>query len=171
MRLEPLCHISMRYEESSWHRPYSQHGDRGEGGEALGFGRGAGTVTGEVLGGRLVWANYPRRREDGVWTPNLRGFIRTEGGSELLLSVHGQSIDEDSPRPLRAILARLEFTTEDPAFTWLNTCFVVGEGEIDGDTEQWWLDAFVCVNEQAGHAPAIGAALPARFRQGPSRDR
>jgi hypothetical protein len=53
-----------------------------------------------------------------------------------LLSGHDQSIDEDSPRPLRAILARLEFTTEDPAFTWLNTCFVVGEGELDGDSEQ-----------------------------------
>jgi hypothetical protein len=60
----------------------------------------------------LVWANYPRRREDGVWTPNLRGFIPHRGGSELLLSVHGQSIDEDSPRPLRAILARLEFNAE-----------------------------------------------------------
>lgn len=157
MRLEPLCHVSMRYEESSWHRPYRQAGDRGGGEEALGFGRGAGTVTGDVLGGQLVWANYPRRREDGVWTPNLRGFIRTVGGNELLLSGHGQIIDEDSPRPLRAILARLEFTTEDPAFTWLNTCFVVGEGELDGDSEQWWLDAFVCVNEQAGHGPAIGA--------------
>jgi hypothetical protein len=167
MRLEPLCHVSMRYQESSWLRPYGQHGDPGGGREALKFGRGAGTVTGGVLDGELVWANYPRRREDGVWTPNLRGLIRTEEGSEILLSIHGQSVDEDSPRSMRAILARLEFATEDPALTWLNTCFVVGEGEIDRETEQWWLDAFVCVNEQARYAPAIGAEPPGRFRQGP----
>jgi hypothetical protein len=37
MRLEPLCHVSMRYEESSWHRPYRQAGVRGGGEEALGL--------------------------------------------------------------------------------------------------------------------------------------
>jgi Protein of unknown function (DUF3237) len=167
MRLESLCRVSMRYGQSSWHRPYRQHDVPG--GEALGFGHGTGTVTGEVLRGQLVWANYPRRREDGVWTPNLRGYIRTDDGSEILLSMHGQSIDQDCGRPLRAILARLEFTTEDPAYAWLNTCFVVGEGEIDEQTEQWWLDAFVCVNEQAAHSPAIGAEPPVRFRQGAAR--
>ena len=81
----------------------------------------------------------------------------------------GQSIDQDGPQPLRAISARLEFCTGDPAFAWLNTCFVVGEGEIDEDTEQWWLDAFGCVNEQAAYPPAIGAEPPARFRQGHPR--
>lgn len=169
MRLEPLCRVTMRYEESSWHRPYRRDSDRG--GEALGFGRGTGTVTGDVLRGQLMWANYPRRREDGVWTPNLRGFIRTDASAEILLSIHGQSIDEASPRPRRSILARLEFTTEDPTFAWLNTCFVVGEGEINEDTEQWWLEVFICVNEQVAHRPAIGAEPPARFRQGPRPER
>jgi hypothetical protein len=164
MRLEPLCRVSMRYEEASWHRPYGRNSDPGR--EALGFGRGSGTVTGDVLQGRLVWANFPRRREDGVWTPNLRGYIRTDGGSDILLSVHGQSIDQDSPQPVLAILARLEFTTEEPALAWLNACFVVGEGEIDHDTEHWWLDAFVCINEPARCPPALGAEPPARFRQG-----
>jgi hypothetical protein len=40
--------------------------------EALGFGHGEGRVSGE-LEGTISWANYPRRRQDGVWTPNLRG--------------------------------------------------------------------------------------------------
>jgi len=61
----------MRYADASWHRPY---GARGDGAEGLGFGRDDGTVSGEITG-TLVWANYPRRREDGVWTPNLRGVI------------------------------------------------------------------------------------------------
>ena len=154
----------MGYADFSWHRPYGSDGERGR--EGLGFGAGTGTITGDVLRGTVVWANYPRRREDGVWTPNLRGFVRTDEGSELLFAIHGQSVEEQGPRLLRAILARLEFTTGDPAYSWLNTCFVVGEGEIDEDTQAWWLDAFVCVNERAVHPPAVGAEPPARFRQG-----
>src|SRR3954466_6415638 len=150
MRLEPLCRISMRYLVGSWHRPYgdSEHA------EAAGFGQGDGEVSGEIEG-TLVWANYPRKRQDGVWTPNLRGLITAADGSELLASIHGQSIDEQVPGHARAILARIELTTEAAAFRWLNTCFIVGEGEIDEEREGWWLDTFVCVNEVAQGPPAL----------------
>ena len=45
----------MRYAAGSWHRPY---GARDDGAEGLGFGRGEGTVSGEIAR-TLVWANYP----------------------------------------------------------------------------------------------------------------
>ena len=150
----------MRYGDASWHRPY---GIRDGGEEALGFGQGEGSVSGE-LEGTLVWANYPRRRQDGVWTPNLRGMLRTADGAELLVSMHGQSIDEQAPWSRRAILARVELTTDAQPYRWLNTCFLVGEGEIDEGREHWWLDVFVCVNEQAQGPPALGAEPPPRFR-------
>jgi hypothetical protein len=145
----------MRYDAASWHRPYGRE-------EGAGFGQGGGEVSGE-LQGSVVWANYPRRREDGVWTPNLRGAITTRAADEILLSIHGQSIEEDAPGR-RAILARIELTSDAERWRWLNTCFFVGEGEIDEAREQWWLDVFVCVNEQAQGPPAIGAEPPERFR-------
>ncbi|HEX2420933.1 MAG TPA: hypothetical protein VHL55_04975, partial [Acidimicrobiia bacterium] len=77
----------MRYRDGSWHRPYGQDGD---GSEGLGFGTGEGNITGEIVG-TVAWANFPRRREDGVWTPNLRGVITLVDGTELLISIHGQS--------------------------------------------------------------------------------
>ena len=118
----------MRYEGASWHRPYGRpDGDE----EALGFGHGDGTVRGEIEGD-VIWANYPRRRQDGVWTPNLRGMITARDGSELFVSIHGQS---------------------------------VGEGEIDEERENWWLDSYVYVNEQAQAPPALGTEPPERFRQ------
>ena len=161
MRLEPLCRVSMRYFTGSWHRPFgSRDGEE----EALGFGQGDGVVSGEIEG-NVEWANHPRRRQDGVWTPNLRGVITTSDGSELLLSVHGQSVQEEGPGERRAILARVELTTEAEAYRWLNTCFVVGEGEIDEERERWWLDCHVCVNELAQGPPAIGSEPPERFRQ------
>ena len=130
----------------------------------IGFGQGDGSVSGEIEG-TLVWANYPRRRQDGVWTPNLRGQITLHDGSEVLVSIHGQSVQEAGPTPRRAILARAELTTEADPYRWLNTCFLVGEGEIDEEREHWWLDTYVCVNEQAQGPPALGAEPPARFRQ------
>jgi hypothetical protein len=160
VRIERLCRISLRYTDASWHRPY---GSGETGAEGVGFGRGDGTVTGEI-NGTVAWANYPRRREDGVWTPNLRGVITTGSGSDLLIAVHGQSVQEkDSGR--RAILARVEFTTEAASHRWLNTCFVIAEGEIDEERDRWWLDAYVCLNEVAVGQPAIGVDPPDRFRQ------
>ena len=84
----------MRYVEGSWHRPYGAQADEDEG---LGFSHGDGAVTGGIEGS-LVWANYPRRRQDGVWTPNLRGRIAAHDGNEILLSIHGLSILEQGPR-------------------------------------------------------------------------
>ena len=79
MRLESFCRFAMRYLDASWHRPYGQVG---EDGEAIGFGHGDGSVSGEIEGA-FVWANYPRRRQDGVWTPNLRGKIALHDGGEV----------------------------------------------------------------------------------------
>jgi len=155
----------MRYGDASWHSPYGEL-DGHE--EALGFGQGDGTATGE-LEGAVVWANFPRRRQDGVWTPDLRGVLRTSAGAELLLSIHGQSVAERGPASRRAILARVELTTDAEPYRWLNTCFLVGEGEIDEEREHWWLDVFVCVHEQAEAPPALGAEPPERFRQAAPR--
>lgn len=151
----------MRYTDASWHQPYGSHGGDEEG---LGFGQGDGVVGGEIEG-KLAWANFPRRRQDGVWTPNLRGMIATRDGDELLVSIHGQSVQEQAPSNRRAILARVELSSEAASYRWLNTCFLVGEGEIDEERETWWLDTYVCVNEQAQGPPAIGAEPPERFRQ------
>jgi hypothetical protein len=81
MQLESLRRLSMYYAAGSWHRPFGfRAGDE----EALGFGHGWGVVAGEIEV-QLVWANYPRRRQDGVWTPNLRGVITARDGGELLV--------------------------------------------------------------------------------------
>jgi hypothetical protein len=160
MRLEPLFRISMRYADAAWIRPFGTA-------ECAGFGWGEGTVTGDVLRGQVRWANYPRRREDGVWTPNLRGAIRTEDGAEVLISLHGQSVQEESTTGVgRAILTRIELLSAvGGKYGWLNTSFIVGEGEINEETDEWWIQAYVCINEVVAHPPAIGDMPPEPFRQ------
>jgi len=84
----------MRYTGgSSWHRPYARPDGTNE--EEFGYGTGEGTVTGDLINGTLTWVNVPRRREDGVWTPDLRGFIKADDGGELLVFIQGLSIDGD----------------------------------------------------------------------------
>jgi len=154
----------MRYDEGTWVRPFGAA-------EGAGFGWGEGVVSGEILDGSLRWANAPRRREDGVWTPNLRGVIKTSDGAEILVAVHGQSVEEATAgEARRAILARVELVTEHERYRWLNTSFLVGEGEIDQDTEAWWIETYVCINEVVAHPPAIGSVPPARFKQAPRED-
>jgi hypothetical protein len=100
-----------------------------------------------------------------VWTPNLRGVITAEDGAEILISLHGQSMTEEpAGGARRVILTRLELLSEHESYRWLNTSFTVGEGEIDEEAEDWWVQAFVCVNEMVEHPPAIGRAPPERFR-------
>ena len=96
MRLEPLCRLTIRYSQASWHRP--SRGAAGRAEEGLGFGLGEGEAAGEIEG-TVIWANYPRRREDGVWTPNLRGALTARDGDEILVAIHGQSVEESAPRP------------------------------------------------------------------------
>ena len=156
MRLEPFGKLVLRYTQASWHRPFG-------GEEGAGFGAGDGELTG-MLEGSVSWSNFPRRREDGVWTPNVRGYIKTADGDEILLSIHGQSVLERVANH-RAILARIELTTEVERHRWLNTSFLVGEGEIDEDRGELWITTYVCVNEQALGPPAIGEEPPHLFRQ------
>ena len=112
----------MRYGAASWHRPYG-------GAEGLGFGQGDGSVSGE-LEGAVAWANYPRRREDGVWTPNLRGAITTGTGDEILLSI--RATDEAWPFQEAVPAARVvrDATGDRGPIEGLERGFAAARGEV-----------------------------------------
>jgi len=149
MRLEPVCRLEMQYEaDAAWLRPY---GDK----EGAGFGYGRGTVEGPRLRGKGVWANHPRRREDGVWCPDCHGFITTDEGVKILFTLQGYSIDEATPAVRRAIVAAIWFRAQDERYRWLNYHICVGEGEIDETTEMWWFKISAVVNEAAVAPPKI----------------
>jgi len=92
-----------------------------------------------------------------------RPYRRSAGEPEQGLSF-GRG-EEDAPGHRRPILARVELTTEAATYRWLDTCSLVGGGEIDEEREVWWLHTHVCQNEGAHGPPAIGEQPPARSRQ------
>jgi uncharacterized protein DUF3237 len=152
MRLEYLCEIRMRYDtDATWLVPYEPYGGR----QAIGFGIGSGQVAGERVRGTIQWANHPTRREDGVWCPNMTGAILTEDGVRLVVRVRGLSILEKAPGRRRAIVATAWFHAEDDRYRWLNYILGIGEGEIDEETEEWWIRFAEARNEVAAGPPAI----------------
>ncbi|GAB2477888.1 DUF3237 domain-containing protein [Jatrophihabitans fulvus] len=157
MELRPLCRFALRYDHASWHRPYA--GDQGQG-----FGAGTGTVDGPALTGTLLWSNHAHRREDGVWCPSVRGYVTTSDGAEVLVAIDGVSVLERAPDVRRSVLATVAFTTSADAYRWLNTAFVVGEGEFSEVEGGWWLQCHLARNELVAHPPAIGVEPPLAFR-------
>jgi hypothetical protein len=115
-----------------------------------------GTMKGPKLGGMVAWANHPRRREDGVWLPDVHGSIATADGAKLLFEMRGYSVLEKAAGERRAITAVLLFQASDPRYKWLNTAVAPAEGEIDEETGRVSLRVFVCVNEVASGPPAVG---------------
>jgi len=144
----------MRYEpEAAWLRPYGEK-------EGAGFGHGRGTVEGPRLQGKGIWANHPRRREDGVWCPDCNGFITTNDGAEVLFTIQGYSIDQATPTVRRAIVAAVWFRAQDERYRWLNYHVCIGEGEIDETTEVWWFNINAAVDEVAVAPPKLAWAKP-----------
>lgn len=70
-----------------------------------------------------------------MWTPNLRGVIRTEDGAEILITLHGQSVAEQTSAGVRrAILTRVELLSEDERYRWLNTSLTAASGPSAAST-------------------------------------
>jgi len=148
MRLDPLCDAILQYEgEGVWLKPYGEA-------EAAGFGAGVGSMKGTRLSGKLAWANHPRRREDGVWCPDVHGSIATADGAQLLFEMRGYSVLEKAKREMRAITAVFLFQASDPRYKWLYTTVAPAEGEIDEEAGRVTLRVFACVNEAAPGPPA-----------------
>ena len=155
MRLEKLYKMDAYYRgEGVWLRPYGDH-------EAAGHGSGDGTLDGDRIRGRLTWSNHPRKREDGVWCPNLTGYVTTDDGAQVLVEIQGYSVREDTKEVRRAVTVTARFQAADPKYRWLNFVIGAGEGEIvesdtdKSDLDHWWLQIYAVVNETAKAGPAI----------------
>ena len=51
----------------------------------------------------------PRRREVGVWCPDLDRFVLRSEGAKVLVAIRGYSVLEDAPEYRRAIIATVTF--------------------------------------------------------------
>ena len=77
---------------------------------------------------RLRAANFPRRRADGVLTPDFRGVLETDDGATIVFSWHGFArLDPESG--VRRLVGAITHLSDDSRYDWLNdsVCTVTGE--------------------------------------------
>jgi hypothetical protein len=94
------------------------------------YGRGNGTVRWGEMTGTVEWTNFPPRRPDGVYLPNLTGVIRLEGSDHpVMYRMRGIShLTDDGQHRLFA--GPVRWFTDHPELLWLNDRWGYEEGEI-----------------------------------------
>ncbi len=107
------------------------------------IGRGEGTVDWSGVRGRIEWTNFPPRRPDGAFLPDITGIVRLDGHERpVLYRMHGISLlPDDEGRRLFA--GPVRWYTDEPELMWLNDRWGFEEGQLDLGTMRFATRAYV----------------------------
>lgn len=122
MRLKPLYRVRFHYPES-WAAELS--GKYGSERALLMFA--AGTCEGGISG-RFRGANFPRRRVDEQFLPDLKGVIEADDGATILCEYRG--FGRPQPAGARQVVLSATHSTSAAGYAWLNDTVCVGSGEV-----------------------------------------
>lgn len=138
MDLEPLCDMSLQYDDEGFDlvRPYG-----GEEGSAYGTGRGR--VEGERLAGDVRWANHPHRRGDETMLPDAAGVIHTDDDALVVFRMAGRTIWSEDGSTGGQVL-HLTMEAEQEPYRWLNDVVCLVEGTIEVEKLEMRASVFVC---------------------------
>ncbi|MCA1830885.1 MAG: hypothetical protein ABR552_07250 [Actinomycetota bacterium] len=115
--------------------------------EAAGYAEGAGAIAGPAITGELRWSNRARRRSDGIWFVDIRGYITTSDRARILLRMSGRSLPEHEPQQTRDVVLWASLECEDERYAWLGDVAAVVEGRFDPRRGSLRLRVFGCTNE------------------------
>ena len=118
MKLVPFYRIRFMYPEG-WAVDLSD----GEQHLYLAEGRCEGAITGRFRG-----ANFPRRRPDGTFRPDLRAVIETDDSATIMLEWHGYG--RAYPVGRRQIVGAVFHLSDDERYSRLNDVVCVSIGEV-----------------------------------------
>ena len=98
------------------------------------IGRGEGTVNWDGREGTIEWTNFPLRRPDGVYLPDITGLIKlADSEHTIIYRMQGISLLPDEQN-CRLVAGPVRWYTDDPEFSWLNDRWGFEEGELDTET-------------------------------------
>jgi hypothetical protein len=122
VRLEPLYRLRFGYPEE-----YEVHIDGPRGQESQYWFLGKGRVEGRISG-RFHGMNYPRRRTDNTFLPDMRSVIETDDGAVIFQDCRGYG--RAHPPGRRQVVVALAHLAGDERYRWLNDVVCVGSGEV-----------------------------------------
>ena len=97
-----------------------------------------------VITGRFVGANHARIRGDGVYLPDVQGFITTDDGAKLLFDLKGRGVIADDAFHAVAAVTHL---AGDARYARLNDVVCAGEVSSRPDDETLTLEVYELVWE------------------------
>jgi hypothetical protein len=114
------------------------------------IGRGEGSIEWAGTTGSIEWTNFPQRRPDGVFMPDVTGVIRLANHEHpVLYRMHGISLTPDD-RDRRLFAGPIRWYTDDPDLHWLNDRWGYEEGELDRETLRFQTRAYALHPERPG---------------------
>ena len=94
------------------------------------IGRGDGTVDWAGETGTIEWTNFPPRRPDGVYLPDITGMIRLNSRKRpVLYRMRGISLLPEGDS--RVFAGPVRWYTDEEDLAWLNDRWGYEEGELD----------------------------------------
>lgn len=107
------------------------------------IGRGDGSIDWAGTPGYIEWTNFPPRRPDGVYLPDITGTIRFDSHERpILYRMHGISLLPDE-QGRRLFAGPVRWYTDDPELIWLNDRWGYEEGELDQETRRFRTRAYL----------------------------
>jgi len=101
------------------------------------IGRGQGTIDWAGTHGSIEWTNFPPRRADGAFLPDITGIIRLEGHDRpIMYRMNGISLLPNE-QGRRLFSGPVRWYTDDPGLLWLNDRWGYEEGVLDPETLQF----------------------------------
>jgi hypothetical protein len=122
MRLDPLYRATFTTPEAWSVELEGEHGTEGQS-----FLIAEGRLEGR-LSARLRGANFPRRRADGILTPDFRGALETDDGATILFAWHGYG--RAGAAGVRELVGSITHLTDDDRYAWLNSSVCALAGEV-----------------------------------------
>ena len=124
--------------------------------EARSFAEGAGAVDGDRIRGSLRWSSRSNRREDGVWLVDIDGFIDTDDGAQVLVSLTGRTREDPSTRGQEGLFTGT-FATSAERYRWLNDATSLLESRFSPESGLTHLRAHLCGNDFAVYSSQSAA--------------
>jgi len=90
-------------------------------------------------------SNYPRRRTDGVLTPDFRGVLETDDGATILFAWDGYV--RAGAGGARELLGSMTHVSDDERYGWLNDILCAVAGEVRPRAEGSGADVVIEVSE------------------------
>ncbi len=107
------------------------------------YGRGTGIARWGDLDGTIEWTNFPPRRPDGAYLPDITGVIKLDGSDHpVMYRMHGISLVAGESGQ-RLFAGPVRWYTDHPDLVWLNDRWGYEEGELDPATLRFATRAFV----------------------------